>query len=303
MMTTDIAKASPATGSAIETVVVPRLRDIGGFDVGRVLPAAGRRMVGPFVFLDRMGPVEFVTGAGIDVPPHPHIGLSTLTYLLSGEITHRDSTGADQLIRPGEINWMTAGRGIVHSERTPANARAAGQTLFGLQCWVALPKDLEETDPRFAHYGLADQPVIEEAGICARIAAGSFAGAQARLQTTTDTLFVDVSLEDGATLPLDADHEEQAVYLLSGAVSIGGTAFEGGRLLVIKPGLATSLRALKPSRLIVLGGETADGPRHIWWNFVSSSKDRIEQAKADWKAGRFGVVPGDEKEFTPLPES
>ncbi len=288
---------------AIETVMVPRTRDIGAFEVRRVLPAAGRRMVGPFIFLDQMGPVEFLTGDGVDVLPHPHIGLSTLTYLFSGEITHRDSTGVEQVIRPGEINWMTAGRGIVHSERTTETARVTGQNLFGLQCWVALPKALEETAPRFAHHGTSNQPVIEDNGISARVAAGSFSGARARLETATDTVFVDVALDAGATLPLDADHEERAVYLLSGAVSIGGENFDSGRLLVIKPGLATGVHAREPSRLIVLGGETMDGPRHIWWNFVSSSKERIEQAKADWKARRFDLVPGDADAFVPLPES
>lgn len=287
----------------IETVVQPSPRDLGGFEVRRILPSAGRRMVGPFVFLDQMGPAEFLTGTGIDVRPHPHIGLSTLTYLLEGEITHRDSTGIEQIIRPGEINWMTAGRGIVHSERTPDAARETGQSMFGMQCWVALPKQLEEMDPGFQHLGAESQPVIADNGITARVAAGSFWGERADLKTATDTLFVDLKLDAGTTVPIDADQEERAIYVLSGAIKIAGERFEKDQLLVIRQGISTSIRAEENSRLIVLGGETMDGPRHLWWNFVASSKERIEQAKADWLEGRFDLVPGDSEEFIPLPES
>ena len=287
---------------AIETIIVPRTRDLGDFEVARVLPAVGRRMVGPFIFLDQMGPAEFLTGAGIDVRPHPHIGLSTLTYLIDGEIMHRDSTGAEQVIRPGEVNWMTAGRGIVHSERTPPAARQNGQTLFGLQCWVALPHALEETDPAFAHHSSNDLPLIEGDGIRGRLAVGSMWGQASAVKTASDTVFADIILDAGAAVPIDADHDERALYILSGSVSIGGDVHDAGRLLVIAPGAAISVRAEEPSRLVVLGGETADGPRHIWWNFVSSSQDRIEQAKADWRAGKFDIVPSDADEFIPLPD-
>jgi redox-sensitive bicupin YhaK (pirin superfamily) len=285
---------------AIELVVVPRTSDLGGFEVRRALPSAKRRMVGPFIFLDEMGPAEFKAGRGIDVRPHPHIGLATVTYLFDGEIVHRDSLGTHVPIRPFEVNWMTAGRGIVHSERSGPD-RAAGQRLHGLQCWVALPVADEEGSPAFAHHGAGDLPVVSGDGKTVRVVAGRLFGARSPVVTSWETLFADVQLDAGAVLPLDADHEERALYLLSGEVEIAGDRFTPGRLLVFRPGDRIAVKAISESRLAVLGGAAMDGPRHIWWNFASSRRERIEQAKAEWKAGRFSPVPGD-NEFIPLPE-
>jgi redox-sensitive bicupin YhaK (pirin superfamily) len=286
---------------AIERVIVPRTSDLGGFFVHRALPSAQRRMVGPFIFLDHMGPAEFRAGQGIDVRPHPHIGLATVTYLFDGEIMHRDSLGSVAPIRPGAVNWMSAGRGITHSERTAPDHRVAGEPLHGLQCWVALPATGEEGDPSFVHHGAEALPVATAEGKTIRVVAGKFLGLTSPVTTGWDTLFADVTLAAGAKLPLDPDAEERAVYLVSGEVEIAGDRFEPGRLLVFKPGDRITITALTPARLAVVGGAAMDGPRHIWWNFVSSRKDRIEQAKADWKAGRFDTVPG-ETEFIPLPD-
>ncbi|HSA79520.1 MAG TPA: pirin family protein [Geminicoccaceae bacterium] len=287
--------------SAIETVIVPRARDLGGFEVRRALPSSRRQMVGPFIFFDQMGPAEFLLGAGIDVRPHPHIGLATVTYLIDGEIIHRDSLGTLQAIRPGEVNWMTAGRGIAHSERTAPEARTAGAKLFGIQTWVALPKHAEETAPAFAHHGMSDLPLIENAGATVRLVLGQLYGKRSPVRTFTEMFYADAALEAGARLPLDASHEERGIYIVSGAIEVAGDRFEEAQLLVFRPGDRITVKAVTPARLILLGGEPMDGPRHIWWNFVSSSKDRIDQAKADWQAGRFTPVPGD-PEFIPLPE-
>jgi hypothetical protein len=286
---------------AIERVIVPRTSDLGGFFVRRALPSAQRRMVGPFIFLDHMGPAEFRAGQGIDVRPHPHIGLATVTYLFDGEIMHRDSLGSVAPIRPGAVNWMSAGRGITHSERTAPDHRVAGEPLHGMQCWVALPGTHEEGDPTFVHTGVEALPTATGEGKTVRVVAGKFLGLTSPVATGWDTLFADVTLAAGAKLPLDPDTEERAVYLVSGEVEIAGDRFEPGRLLVFKPGDRITISASTPARLAVVGGATMDGPRHIWWNFVSSRKDRIEQAKADWKAGRFDTVPG-ETEFIPLPD-
>jgi redox-sensitive bicupin YhaK (pirin superfamily) len=286
---------------AIELVIVPRTADLGGFTVRRALPSTRRRMVGPFIFLDHMGPAEFRTGQGVDVRPHPHIGLATVTYLFAGEIVHRDSLGSALPIVPGDVNWMTAGRGIAHSERTSAEHRAAGEHLHGLQCWVALPAGDEEMAPAFNHIGGDKLPVVSGEGKTVRVVAGELFGARSPVATLSDTIFADVVLSAGARLPLDADHEERAIYVVSGEIEIAGDRFAEGRLLVFKPGDRITVTALRDARLVVVGGATADGPRHIWWNFVSSRKERIEQAKADWKAGRFALVPG-ETEFIPLPE-
>jgi redox-sensitive bicupin YhaK (pirin superfamily) len=258
-------------------------------------------MVGPFIFFDHMGPAEFHAGQGIDVRPHPHIGLATVTYLFAGEIMHRDSLGSVAAIRPGEVNWMSAGRGIAHSERTAPDHRVDGEPLHGLQCWVALPAAAEEGAPAFTHHGADDLPVESHEGKTVRVVAGKFLGVSSPVVTGWDTLFADVTLAAGAGLPLDADTEERAVYLISGEVEIAGDRFAAGQLLVFKPGDRITVTAATPARLAVVGGAAMDGPRHIWWNFVSSRKDRIEQAKADWKAGRFEIVPG-ETEFIPLPE-
>ncbi len=285
----------------LETVVVPRARDIGDFEVRRALPSAGKRMVGPFVFLDQMGPAVIRAGAGLDVRPHPHIGLATVTYLFDGEILHRDSLGSVQPIRPGAINWMTAGRGIAHSERSDEASRAHDRTMFGLQCWVALPAAHEETDPAFVHYPANRFPAIHGEGKRVRVLVGSAYGATSPVATLWDTLYIDAELADGARLPVDADVEERAIYIAEGSVAIHGDVFEPGRLLALRPGDAITVVSVGPSRIVILGGATMDGPRHIWWNFVSRSKERIEQAKADWTAGRFAPVPGDH-EFIPLPE-
>jgi len=286
---------------AIERVIVPRTSDLGGFSVRRALPSAQRRMVGPFIFLDHMGPAEFRAGQGIDVRPHPHIGLATVTYLFAGEIMHRDSLGSVAAIRPGAVNWMTAGRGIAHSERTAPDHRVAGEPLHGLQCWVALPAAQEEVAPAFVHHDASALPVESHDGVTARVIAGRFLGLTSPVVTGWDTLAADVTLAAGARLPLDAETEERAIYLVSGEVDIAGDRFEAGRLLVFWPGDRITVAAASPARIAVVGGAVMDGPRHIWWNFVSSSKERIEQAKADWKAGRFDAVPG-EIEFIPLPD-
>ncbi len=286
---------------AIAQVIVPRTSDLGSFLVRRALPSSRRRMVGPFIFLDEMGPVEFRSGQGLDVRPHPHIGLATVTYLFTGEILHRDSLGSVAAIRPGEVNWMTAGRGIAHSERTAPERRRAGEPLHGLQCWVAMPAALEESAPAFVHHDAAELPVEAGEGKTVRVIAGSLYGKTSPLATLTHTIFADVTLDAGASLPLDAEAEECAIYVVSGEIDIQGDRFAAGRLLVFRPSDRITVTAVLPARLAILGGAASDGPRYIWWNFVSSRKDRIEAAKADWKSGRFDPVPGD-AEFTPLPE-
>ena len=287
---------------AIERVIVPRTTDLGTFEVRRALPSARRRMVGPFIFFDHMGPAEFKSGVGVDVRPHPHIGLATVTYLFDGEIQHRDSLGTFAAIRPGEVNWMTAGRGIAHSERTGLERRAKGDRLHGLQCWVALPMNDEEMAPAFAHHGADELPETKGEGKAVRVVAGRMFGLRSPVETKWNTIFADVNLDAGASMPLDADYEERAIYVIAGEIDIAGDRFGSGKLLVFKPGDRLAVRAALKSHFVVLGGARMDGPRHIWWNFVSSRKDRIEQAKADWKSGRFDIVPGDEKEFIPLPE-
>jgi redox-sensitive bicupin YhaK (pirin superfamily) len=291
--------------TALDTIIVPRTHDLGDrFEVRRALPSVQRRMVGPFVFLDQMGPTLFKPGRGIDVRPHPHIGLSTLSYLMAGEILHRDSIGSEQTIRPGAVNWMTAGRGIVHSERSPALARASGFDILGLQCWVALPKPHEETEPSFTHLDASEVPVLEGDGVVARIAAGAYFGKRSRVPVFSDQFFVDVGLDAGARIEMPATYPEQAFYIVSGKVDLGADGIhEAGRLMVLKPGAALTIAASGdgPATIVMLGGEPLDGPRHIAWNFVSSSRDRIEQAKDDWRSRRFASVPGDDTEFIPLP--
>ena len=286
----------------IQHEILPRTRDLGdGFAVERVLPSAERRLVGPFIFLDRFGPVEFPAGRGLDVRPHPHIGLATVTYLFAGAIMHRDSLGSVQPITRGDVNWMTAGSGIVHSERTDAEQRRRPHRLSGIQIWVALPTRHEETAPNFTHYPAAALPVIEGEGKRVTLVAGHLFGRASPVKTLSDLFYADVTLAPGATLPLDPGHEERAACLLEGTVEIGRVAHAPGRLLVFAPGRALTLRATAAARLLLIGGAPLDGPRHIWWNFVSSRKDRIEQAKDDWKHSRFAPVPG-ETEFIPLPE-
>ena len=297
----------PAPGDAqaadlIDTVIIPRARDLGGFEVRRALPSARRQMVGPFIFFDIFGPVLLKAGEGQDVRPHPHIGLSTVTWLFDGSIYHRDSLGSRQMVSPGELNWMTAGKGIVHSERTTPDDRLRQRQVFGIQSWVALPKAHEDTAPSFEHVRPGDMPLFTDRGISARLVAGSLFGATSPVKTHSALFYADVTLDAGAAVPLPAEHEERGVYIASGEVEIAGQAFAAGQLLVFRPGDAITIRARSTSRVMLLGGEPMDGPRHIWWNFVASSKERIEAAKEDWKAARFAIVPGDEKEFIPLPE-
>lgn len=299
----DPIPGDPQACDLIDTVIVPRTRDLGGFEVSRVLPAPRQGMVGPFIFFDQMGPAEFVLHEGIDVRPHPHINLATVTYLFDGEITHRDSLGTEQIIRPGAVNWMSAGRGIVHSERSGPAFRAHGGRMFGLQTWVALPAAHEESEPWFAHTDKDDLPEIEDGGARVRLVAGSGWGQQSPVATPCDTIYADVTLEAGAELPVDTRHEERALYVMSGEVEICGGRFGPGQLLVLRPDNPVTLAnpGAVPARLVLVGGETMDGPRYIWWNFVASRKERIEQAKAEWKSGRFDSVPGDAEAFTPLP--
>jgi redox-sensitive bicupin YhaK (pirin superfamily) len=288
---------------SIEAVIVPRAHDIGGFEVRRALPATERQMIGPFIFFDQMGPGEFMTGRGLDVRPHPHIGLSTLTYLFDGEILHRDNLGNAQHIRPGDVNWMTAGRGIAHSERTDPRLRAAAHRLFGIQSWIALPKANEETAPTFAHHSADVLPVVHEGGLQMRLVAGTGWGLASPVHVSSPLFYADAQLSPYARFPIPDEHEERGAYVVSGTVKIGGQTFEAGRMLVFRAGdrMTISADALG-ARLLLLGGTAMDGPRYIFWNFVSSSLERIEQAKADWKGGRFATVPGDESEFIPLPE-
>ena len=288
---------------ALAHVIVPRTVDLGdGFAVRRALPSIQTRMVGPFIFFDHFGPAEFKAGNGLDVRPHPHIGLATVTYLFDGEIMHRDSLGTAAPIKPGEVNWMTAGKGIVHSERTGPELRTTGSPIHGLQMWVGLPAAKEEMAPGFAHHETREFPVVTDTNKTVRVVVGSLYGTKSPVPTVHETIFGDVHLSAGASQPLDADHEERAIYVVKGTVDIAGDKFEPGRLLVFKRGDRITITAATDTHFVIVGGAPMDGPRHIWWNFVSSRKERIEQAKADWKAGHFQKVPGDEIEFIPLPE-
>ena len=298
----DPAPGDAAAADAIELMIVPRSVDLGGFSVRRALPHVKRRMVGPFIFLDHFGPVEFRAGMGIDVRPHPHIGLSTVSFLFDGEIMHRDSLGSLAAIHPGDVNLMTAGRGIVHSERTAPDHRDGGERLHGLQLWVAMPAADEEIAPSFAHHDQAELPIVAGDGKIVRVIIGSLYGKRSPVPTLSDTIFADAALDPGAVLPIDAHTEERALYVVAGEIDIAGDRFAAGRLLVLRPGDAMTVTAASEARVVLVGGAAMDGPRHIWWNFVSSRKERIEQAKADWKLRRFDTVPGDEAEFTPLPE-
>jgi redox-sensitive bicupin YhaK (pirin superfamily) len=288
---------------AIEAVIVPRARDLGGFEVRRALPSVQRQMVGPFIFFDQMGPAEFLTGQGIDVRPHPHIGLATVTYLLKGRMHHRDSLGTDQWIEPGAVNLMFAGHGITHSERTDGPMRAAPHAMFGLQTWLALPKAHEDDPAAFHHAHGAALPDLEGEGKQVKLILGHAWGERVDLRTPSEVFYaVD------AAIPLPDDHEDRGIYIIAGEVSVGGQTFPAGQMLVFRPGDRISVRAGEEgTRLMLLGGATMDGPRHIWWNFVASSKERIEAAKEAWRAGdwahgRFRLPPGDDGEFIPAPE-
>ncbi|MSU91325.1 pirin family protein [Rhodobacteraceae bacterium 2CG4] len=293
---------------AIETLIIPRARDIGGFEVRRALPAPKRQMVGPFIFFDQMGPAEFLTEQGIDVRPHPHIGLGTVTYLFDGGIMHRDSLGTQLEIAPGAVNWMVAGRGITHSERTPAAHRASGGRLFGIQTWVALPDAHEDADPAFHHRGADALPLFEDAGKQVRLIMGRAWGETAPVPVFNDMFYADARLPAGGALPLPDDHEDRGAYVVAGSAIVAGEEHPPGQMMVFRPGDRITVRAgAQGARLILLGGETLGGPRHIWWNFVASSKERIEAAKeawraGDWQHGRFQLPPDDAAEFIPLPQ-
>ncbi|MDT8855897.1 pirin family protein [Paracoccaceae bacterium Fryx2] len=298
-------------GDAIDAIaaeVVPRARDLGGFEVRRALPSSARQMVGPFIFFDQMGPAEFLTGQGIDVRPHPHIGLATVTYLMQGSIHHRDSLGTDQWIEPGAVNWMLAGRGITHSERMDGPQRAAPHRLFGLQTWVALPDAREDDPAAFVHADAASLPLLEGEGKRVRLILGEAWGERAPVATPSEMFYADAILAPHAAIPLPDGQEDRGAYILTGEISVAGDTFGAGRMLVFRPGDRLSLRAgPQGARLMLLGGATMEGPRHIWWNFVASSKERIEAAKEAWRAGdwahgRFRLPPGDDADFIPAPE-
>ncbi|MEX0283771.1 MAG: pirin family protein [Paracoccaceae bacterium] len=292
---------------AIETVIVPRARDLGDFEVRRALPAPKRQMVGPFIFFDQMGPAEFVTGQAIDIRPHPHIGLATVTYLYKGRMHHRDSLGVDQWIEPGAVNLMTAGRGVTHSERTDGEMLKNPYSLFGIQTWLALPEEKEEQEAAFVHVPKGDLPMLEGEGKELRLILGHAYGERAPVETPSDMFYLDAVLEAGAKLPLPDDHEDRGAYVVSGAVDVAGQVYEPGQMMVFRPGDRVSMTAGEQgARVLLLGGETLNGPRHIWWNFVASSKEKIEAAKeawreGDWQNGRFQLPPTDNAEFIPLP--
>ncbi|MDV2987522.1 UNVERIFIED_CONTAM: pirin family protein [Methylobacteriaceae bacterium AG10] len=293
---------------AVETLIVPRARDLGGFEVRRALPAPNRQMVGPFIFFDQAGPAELLTGQGIDVRPHPHIGLGTVTYLFRGDFHHRDSTGADQVIRPGALNWMVAGRGVTHSERTSAAARGGPNSLFGIQTWLALPESQEDVAPSFEHHGKEALPVIEGGGVSLRLILGTAYGQAAPATMFSETFYADVRMEPGSLLPMPDDHEDRGLYVVEGSISVAGRDYAASHMMVFRSGDRITVAAGdRGARLMILGGATLAGPRYIWWNFVASSKERIEAAKAEWRArpwgeGRFDLPAGDRDEHIPLPD-
>jgi len=300
----------PDAGDAasIETLIIPRSGDIGGFEVRRALPSRHRRMVGPFIFFDQAGPAEFPTGQGIDVRPHPHIGLATVTYLYEGEFQHQDSLGTNQMIYPGDVNWMIAGKGITHSERTSAKTREGPSKLYGIQTWVALPETDEDMDPVFEHHGKQALPLIEGEGKQVRLILGDAWGEQAPARTYSNMFYADALIEPHALLPVPENHEERALYVVEGSIEVAGDVFEAQQMMVFRPKDAITLKAgPRGARLMVLGGDALEGPRHIWWNFVASSKEKIEAAKEawmaeDWQHGRFRLPPDDNREFMPLPK-
>lgn len=288
--------------SAIDLVLHGRPRDLGGFSVRRVLPAMQRRLVGPFIFFDHMGPVTLPAGEGFDVRPHPHIGLATVTYLFDGEIIHKDSVGSDQAIHPGDVNWMTAGRGIAHSERASEKARRDGIHIHGIQSWVALPHEHEETTPAFAHHPRASLPRVTMNGVTLDVIAGTAYGQTSPVKVLSPTIYVHAQMPAGSILPIDDGHEERATYVVEGTVSCEGQRLPEASLVIFNPGAKAEIKADTDARIMLLGGARIEGHREIWWNFVASSKERIEKAKDDWKNRRFPAIPGDDVEFIPLPE-
>ncbi|MCX7564998.1 pirin family protein [Sulfitobacter sp. F26169L] len=295
-----------ADSNSIETLIIPRARDLGGFDVRRALPSPERQMVGPFIFFDQMGPAEFIDEGGIDVRPHPHIGLGTVTYLYEGEFEHRDSLGTHQMIYPGEVNWMTAGKGVTHSERTSEETRARNSKLFGIQTWIALPEHREDMEPEFEHHKEGALPLITENGLSARLILGSAYGETSPVTTQSETFYLDVTLEAGKSFPLPDNHEDRGIYVTEGSIEVAGDTFEAGRMMVFRPGDKMTVKAgPRGARVMALGGATLNEKRYIWWNFVSSSKDKIEHAKeawraGDWENGPFKLPPGDDDEFIPI---
>lgn len=283
-------------------IIIPSSHDLGAFEVRRTLPNKARTMVGPFIFVDQFGPAHFDIGKGMDVRPHPHINLATVTYLFEGAIEHRDSLGTLATIRPGACNLMTAGSGIVHSERTPPAERASGSGISGMQTWLALPDGKEEIDPAFEHVAKDDLPLVEDSGVSARIVMGSLWGKTSPITQHAATIYADILMLAGATMPIEADADERAVLVALGDASLDGEKLDRYSLYILKPGQAMTLRADSDARVMLLGGEAFTTPRHVWWNFVSSSRERINQAKHDWKAGNFPLVPGDSEEFIPIPE-
>lgn len=290
------------TDDPILQTILPVSHDLGGFKVHRTLPSRTRTMVGPFIFFDQMGPAHLPAGGGIDVRPHPHINLSTVTYLFDGAIDHRDSLGTFATIRPGAVNLMTAGTGIVHSERSPADLRAAGPALSGIQTWLALPDGREEIDPAFEHVPADAMPMIEAGGATARVVMGTLWGRTSPVTAHAPTIYADIALAPGGSIPIDPDADERAVYVAEGEASLDGLPLDAMTLYVLKPGIAATLRSARGGRVMLAGGGAFATPRHVWWNFVSSSRDRIAQAKSDWTAGRFPMVPDDAEEFIPIPE-
>jgi redox-sensitive bicupin YhaK (pirin superfamily) len=290
------------SASAFERTVIPATRDLGdGFEIRRALPSGACRTVGPFVFFDHFGPKLFRQGSGLDVRPHPHIGLATVTYLFDGEIVHRDSLGNAQVIRPGEVNWMIAGRGIVHSERTAASTRSTESTLAGIQSWVALPQDQEQCPASFVHHGAEDLPLLQNAGRRLRLIAGTLFGERAAVATLSPMGYADAELDAGAELEFGDEFAQAAIYVVDGGIEAGHEHFGAARLLLPRSGERVQLRAARPSRLMLMAGAPLDGQRYLWWNFVSSLRERLEQARDDWRQGRFGLIPGDAAEFIPLP--
>ena len=290
-------------GFDVADIIEPRARDLGdGFMVRRALPSIQRRSIGPFVFLDQMGPASFRSGGGLDVRPHPHIGLATVTYLFSGELLHQDSLGSRQLIRPAEVNWMIAGRGIAHSERTPIPARSQASSLSGIQAWVGLPQHEEESAPQFTHHEERSLPQLEHAGVQLRLIAGTLSGLHSPVETRSAMFYADARLQPGATLTLDREHVERAIYVYEGALEIERRPFTAGRLVVLRSGRPVPMLSRDGARLLLLGGAPLDGARHVWWNFVSSSPERIQRAAEQWRSGGFARVPGDD-EFIPLPDT
>lgn len=286
----------------IDIEIIPRLVDLGGFQVGRVLPSKEKKTVGPFVFWDQAGPGEFLTGTGLDVRPHPHICLSTMTYLFRGNLEHRDTLGSHQIIEPGDVNLMTAGRGIAHSERTPQPSRLQPHQFFGIQCWLALPLNKEEMTPSFTHYAKHRMPSHHiSKDLAVRVITGEWMGLKSPVVTQNDALFVECQLKSDATLSIPASIEERAIYILSGEVMVNKIHYGNTRMLLLKTGFEITISACANAHIIILGGSALEEPRYLWWNFVASNKARIEQAKLDWKEGKFGKIPGDDKEFIPLP--